>query len=127
VLCDPDNLIPITKHFSAKIVTFNLAKPLVADSLDLIQGSLKEACTISKMTSLLNKAGEVERRNPRMLLSNQTARVEIRVKDRGVCLEGFKASRELGRFLLRLKGVTVGAGIIEKVLEFEKGGAEGES
>jgi elongation factor 1 alpha-like protein len=119
VLCDPTSLIPITKHFSARIVTFTLSRPLVADSLDLILGSLTSACTISKMVALLNKTGGEDRKNPRMLLGGQRARVEIRVKDRGVCVD------EKGRFLLRLGGGTVAAGIVEGVLEFE-GGGEGE-
>lgn len=121
-MCDSQELVPITKHFLARIVTFGLSKPLVADSLELIQGSLKEACSISRMKSILNKStGQVLKKNPRMLSSNQTAIVEIRVKHRAICVETFKQSRELGRFMLRLNGETVAAGIIQEILGYEQG------
>lgn len=76
---------------------------------------------MSKLVSIVNKSsGEVIKKNPRFLTKNVTAIVEIKIKTRAVCLEAFKDSKELGRFMLRLGGNTVAAGIVLDILSFEK-------
>ena len=85
-----------------------------------IQGSLKEECNITKLVSILDKSSnQVIKKNPRyyyaykrFLTKNVTAIVELKLKNRPICLEIFKNSKDFGRFMLRLNGNTVAAGVI---------------
>ncbi|KAJ3085349.1 HBS1-like protein [Quaeritorhiza haematococci] len=123
VISDVENLVPVTTHFRAQIVTFDIAIPLtIGVPVVLHHGTLNEPATISKLVALLDKStGEVVKKKPRALMKNQTATVEIKVQ-RPICLETFKESKDLGRFMLRAGSLTVAAGIVNEILSFEKGG-----
>ncbi|KAI8820643.1 P-loop containing nucleoside triphosphate hydrolase protein [Fimicolochytrium jonesii] len=112
LLCDPSAPVPITSHFRAQIVTFDIDIPLtIGVPVVLHHQSLTEQATITRLESLINKAtNEVTKKNPRALPRNVAAIVEIKTS-RPVCLEKFSASKELGRFLLRSGTVTVAGGI----------------
>jgi translation elongation factor EF-1alpha len=70
------------------------------------------------LLEVIDKAtGDVVKRNPRHLTSNSTASIEVTLQ-RPVCLDTFKESKELGRFMLRKGGKTVAAGIITEVSYF---------
>ena len=120
VLCDPESPIPLTTHFKAQIIVFDVSQPLVGDDLVFIQGSLKEEARISRMVSILDKNNNVIKNNPRMLSKNVSAIIEVRLK-RSICCESFKDSKDFGRFLLRCKGESVAAGIVLEILSFDKG------
>ncbi|KAJ3287616.1 HBS1-like protein [Borealophlyctis nickersoniae] len=125
VLCDPSALIPVTSHFRAQIVTFDIQIPLtIGVPVVLHQQSLTEPATISRFVATLNKStGEIAKKNPRVLTKNVTATVEIKVS-RPICIETFKDSKELGRFMLRSGSTTVAAGIVLEILSYEKGGSK---
>lgn len=57
-----------------------------------------------------------------MLTKGMTAIVEIKCKNKPICCDTFSESRELGRFMLRLKSNTVAAGVVLEILSFEQGG-----
>lgn len=54
------------------------------------------------------------RKYPRCLTKNSSGIVDIEL-NRAICLELYQDYKELGRFMLRSKGVTIAAGIINKV------------
>ncbi|TPX66955.1 hypothetical protein SpCBS45565_g04109 [Spizellomyces sp. 'palustris'] len=122
ILCDPSAPVAVTSHFRAQIVTFDIQIPLtIGVPVVLHHQSLTEQSTITKLSALLNKStGETIKKNPRALPKNVTAVVEIKTS-RPVCLETFKDSKELGRFMLRAGPVTVAAGIVLEILSFERG------
>ncbi|KAI8925585.1 P-loop containing nucleoside triphosphate hydrolase protein [Entophlyctis helioformis] len=123
VLCDPMRAVPVTTHFKAQIVTFDIAIPLTIGVPVVVHHlGRSEAGHISRLEAVLNKAtGEVTKRNPRALTKSMTAIVEIRTS-RALCIELFKDSKELGRFMLRSGSTTVAAGIVVDVLSYERGG-----
>lgn len=77
--------------------------------------SLAEQGVILKIIALLNKnSGEVFKKRPRCLLKNSNAVVEIETS-RPICLELYREIKELGRFMLRVDGVSIAAGVVTKL------------
>ena len=122
ILCDPERPVPVTTHFQARIVTFDLTIPLIPGvPVVFHHQSLTEPGTICKLDALLDRTtGEVIKKKPRVLTKNVAALVEIKV-DRPVCVELFRDVKGLGRFTLRNESMTVAAGIVTEILVYEKG------
>lgn len=81
----------------------------------LHQQSLVEPAVISKLLATLHKSsGEVVKRRPRCLSKNCSALVVIETV-RPICIELYKDVKELGRFMLRIGGATIAAGLVTKV------------
>ncbi|KAF9121855.1 HBS1-like protein [Mortierella sp. 14UC] len=120
VLCARDAPIPVTTHFAAQIVVFDVKIPItVGFPIIMHHQSHNEPGVISKLIATIDKGtGEVVKKNPRHLGKNTTAMVEIRLNGRAIPLETFKDSKELGRVMLRKGGETVAAGIVTKILSF---------
>ena len=77
--------------------------------------STAEQAVVKKLISQLNKAnGEVIKKKPRCLTKNSSGLVEIEVS-RPICIELYKDYKDLGRFMLRVGGTTVAAGLVNKV------------
>lgn len=60
-------------------------------------------------------SGEVIRKKPRALTKSMSAQVVIETV-RPMCVELYRDVKELGRFMLRVSGVTIAAGLITKVI-----------
>ncbi|KAF9970706.1 hypothetical protein BGZ73_006548 [Actinomortierella ambigua] len=120
VLCARDHPIPITSHFAAQIVVFDVKVPITVGFPVIIHhGSHQEPGTVSKLVATIDKVtGEVVKKSPRHLSKNTTATVEIKLSGRPIPLEAFKDNKELGRVMLRKGGDTVAAGIVTKILSF---------
>ncbi|KAF9920366.1 HBS1-like protein [Linnemannia zychae] len=120
VLCARDAPIPVTTHFAAQIVVFDVKIPItVGFPIIMHHQSQNEPGVVSKLVATIDKVtGEIEKKNPRHLGKNTTAMVEIRLNGRPIPLETFKDSKELGRVMLRKGGETVAAGIVTKILSF---------
>lgn len=117
VLCDPAHPVPVSSKFEARIVIFNITVPITKGySVILHQQSLVEPAVITKLVAQLHKSsGEVVKRRPRCLTRNTTALVVVET-NRPVCVELYRDVKELGRFMLRVAGATIAAGLITKVL-----------
>ncbi|KAF9958967.1 HBS1-like protein [Mortierella alpina] len=120
VLCSRDEPIPVTTHFAAQIVVFDVKIPItVGFPIIVHHQSHNGPGVISKLVSTIDKGtGEVIKKSPRHLGKNTTAMVEIKLNGRAIPLETFKDSKELGRVMLRKGGETVAAGIVTKILSF---------
>ncbi|KAG0044246.1 HBS1-like protein [Gryganskiella cystojenkinii] len=120
VLCSRDAPIPVTTHFAAQIVVFDVKIPItVGFPVIMHHQSHNEPGTISKLVATIDKGtGEIVKKSPRHLGKNTTAMVEIKLNGRAIPLETFKDSKELGRVMLRKGGETVAAGIVTKILSF---------
>jgi len=117
VLCDPATPIPITAKFRARIVVFSIDIPITKGYPVLLHyGCVTEQATISKLVSTLSKStGEVVKNKPRFLNGNCSAMVDITVV-KAIPLETYKDNRELGRFMLRVGGNTIAAGLVTQIL-----------
>lgn len=77
--------------------------------------SVDEPVNITRLVSTLKKSGEVDKKKPRCITRNCSAVVQITCS-RPICLEMFSDFRQLGRFTLRDRGVTLAAGIVSEIL-----------
>ncbi|CAK1548642.1 unnamed protein product [Leptosia nina] len=116
VLSDPVNIVPVTSHFEARLVVFNVKVPITKGYPVLLHHqSLVESAHISKLKALLNKStGELLKKKPRCLGNNSVAVVDIKVC-RPICIERYKDVKELGRVMLRVSGVTIAAGLVTDI------------
>ena len=71
---------------------------------------------IKKLVSEINKTnGEVVRKKPRCLMRNCNAVVEIGLEF-PICMELYTNVKELGRFMLRINGKTIAAGLVTEIM-----------
>jgi elongation factor 1 alpha-like protein len=79
--------------------------------------SLLEQAVITKLVAQLHKtSGEVVKRRPRCLLRNSNAIVELETSH-AISMELYRDIKELGRFMLRVGGITIAAGLVTQVTE----------
>ncbi len=117
VACDPQQPIPVTRRVSARIVVFNTLEVPITKGFPVVfhYGSVQTQAVVKKLTAVVNKStGEVTKKRPRCLAKNCNALVDI-VTDAPVCMEEYADSKELGRFMLRVGGKTIAAGLVTSV------------
>ncbi|EEB10417.1 conserved hypothetical protein [Pediculus humanus corporis] len=117
ILSDSSLPVPVTSKFEARIVVFNISTPITAGyPVVLHSHSLAEQAVVVKLIAQLNKnSGEVIKKRPRCLLKNSNAVVEIETS-KPICLELYRETKELGRFMLRVGGVSIAAGLVTKLM-----------
>lgn len=119
VVCNLEAPIPSAKRFTCRVVVFDLKRPITLGTRFIVhRGRINAPAKISKIIATLDKSnGQILKNKPRHLTSNQTAIVEVLLEDRAIPLEQFKASKELGRIVLRKDGTTMAAGVIDDIIE----------
>ncbi|XP_076046207.1 translation elongation factor EF-1alpha (GTPase) HBS1 isoform X2 [Oratosquilla oratoria] len=117
-LCDPTNPIPLVTRVQARVVIFSVAVPLIKGSqVDFHYQAVTEPAKIHKLVSQLHKTtGQVIKSKPRALVKNTSALIELKFS-RPMCLELYRDVKELGRFMLRMGGSTIAAGLVTQILE----------
>ncbi|KAL3671114.1 hypothetical protein V7S43_004296 [Phytophthora oleae] len=117
ILCSISSPVQLAKKFEAKIMTMPAVEvPLVKGTYVTIHmHNVDEPVNITRLVSILNKTGEVEKKKPRCITRERSAVVQITCH-RKICLEEFANYRQLGRFTLRDRGKTLAAGIITQIL-----------
>lgn len=79
-------------------------------------GGVQVQAVIKKLVAQINKSnGEVMKSKPRFLGKNCNAIVEVGV-DSPICIELYSNVKELGRFMMRVGGKTIAAGLVTDVL-----------
>ncbi|KAG5438500.1 hypothetical protein PCANB_002604 [Pneumocystis canis] len=113
IMCDLENPVQVILKFRARIVTFDLSKPLIMGSpLVIHRGRLNVDANIKKLIAIIDKStGQIKKKNPKF--SFDAAIVEIEFCKQAEPMEAFKHCKELGRFIARFEGKTIAAGIIE--------------
>ncbi|KAI6203466.1 HBS1-like protein [Aphelenchoides besseyi] len=121
VICrgGPELLVPV-KLFVAKLILFDDALPILKGSrAECYSHAIRVPCIVAKLRSIINKQnGEVIKANPRVITKGMSAIVEIST-DYPVCVEPYSKTKQLGRVSLRINGRTVGAGIIDEIINSE--------
>lgn len=107
---------PVSSKFEARIVVFNITTPItIGYPVVLHQQSLAESAVITRLLSQVHKtSGEILRKRPRALTKGMSAMVVMETV-RPMCVELYRDVKELGRFMLRVSGVTIAAGLITKI------------
>ncbi|CAK4621102.1 hypothetical protein LEN26_014384 [Aphanomyces euteiches] len=117
ILCSVVSPIRMVQRFEAQIMTMPAVEvPLVKGTcLTFHIHSIDEPVHVTRLVSTLKKSGEVDKKKPRCITRNSSAVVQVTCQ-RPICLELFAEFRQLGRFTLRDRGVTLAAGIVTEVL-----------
>ncbi|KAK9474028.1 P-loop containing nucleoside triphosphate hydrolase protein [Dipodascopsis tothii] len=116
IVCAPEAPVPRTRRLRAKVLVFELARPLLKGSTVLLhRGRTTEPAKLSKLVAVLGKGG-VKKSKPRHLVSGQSAEIVLET-EHAFPAELFTANRDLGRIVLRQDGATVATGVIEELLE----------
>ncbi|KAJ9124151.1 hypothetical protein QFC22_000948 [Naganishia vaughanmartiniae] len=119
VLCPLSDPVPLATKFTAQILVFDIAFPLIAGvPLELFHHSNNVPATLSKLINVISK-GTTAKQNPRVLQKGVHAEVEITLRAPPqssstrapvIPLEPAHINKEMGRILLRRGGETVAAG-----------------
>ncbi|KXN87962.1 HBS1-like protein [Leucoagaricus sp. SymC.cos] len=125
VLCYPGEAVALAGVFTARIIVFDIAVPITAGaSVELFNQSRDVPATTSKLLALIDRTtGEVSKKNPRVLVKNTSAEIEISLQNtrsatgpKGIPLEPFSSNKDMGRILLRRGGETIAAGVVLQIL-----------
>lgn len=117
MLCSISHPIQCVEKFQAKIITMSeIQVPLIKGaSVTLHLHHIDEPAIITRLVSILDKNGNVEKKRPRCIPREKSAVVEISTQ-RAICLELSAEFRALGRFAVRDRGNTIAAGIVLSIL-----------
>ncbi|XP_022088685.1 HBS1-like protein isoform X2 [Acanthaster planci] len=116
VVCSIDHPIPVASRFRARVIMFNLDVPVTKGFPVLLHyQTVSEPAVICKLVSTLHKStGEVLQKRPKCLTKQSNAIIDIETS-RPVCLELYRDCKDLGRFMLRYSGSTIGAGVVTEI------------
>lgn len=118
IMCNIEDPIQIISKFRARIITFDLSRPIIMGSPVIIhRGRLNADANIKKLIAIVDKStGKIKKSEPKLIHSFNAAIVEIEFCHQAEPIELFKHCKELGRFIIRSQGETIAAGIIEDSL-----------
>uniref|UniRef100_A0A336MLD5 CSON003262 protein n=1 Tax=Culicoides sonorensis TaxID=179676 RepID=A0A336MLD5_CULSO len=118
ILSDIYRPVPLATRIRARIIVFNITNPITKGYPVVVHHqSLIEPATIVKLKAQLHKStGEVVKNSPRCLGPNTCALVEIEFT-RPICMEKYSDSKELGRVMVRVGGVTIAAGLCTDIVK----------
>lgn len=106
--------VNVITRFKAQIMTFELQTPItLGREIILHCYSLKVPAKFVKLEKSVT--GEIEKKHPKCLLSNQTAFVVISTVDK-ICLELYQNYKGLGRIAIRDDSGTLATGIITELI-----------
>jgi elongation factor 1 alpha-like protein len=118
-ICDPlqQPLMQYQDRLKAKIIIFNTNDDILITNGYLVEFHYKTLyipAIIKKLIAQIDKStGEIIKERPRLLTKGQSAIIEIKLNE-SICMELYQNFKELGRFMLRSKGVTIAAGLINE-------------
>lgn len=109
-----DGVLKPVQKFEARLILFDIPRPLlIGTKLSFYMGRQNQTVRVSKILAGLDRQGHVLRKTPRHIIKGQAARVELELESPAV-LTPPPVCKDLGRFVLRLNGQTVGGGVVEK-------------
>lgn len=110
--------VPTTSRFLAQIKIYNVTDPiLIGSRANFHLCGTVEGGVISKLRHTCDrKTKGVLKKNPRFLVSEDHAEVEITL-DREACIELYDNFKSLGVFQMRNKGQSVGDGRIIRIIK----------
>ncbi|SMQ50105.1 unnamed protein product [Zymoseptoria tritici ST99CH_3D7] len=105
VVCTSQTPITVVKKLNVKVTALD---SLLPQSVDVHIGRMHVPGLISQLVATLDREGEVLKKKPRMVKAGQKALLKVTLQDAVPMERG-------DRVVLRAKGVTVAAGLVESV------------
>jgi len=116
VACSPSDLVPIASVIDVRLMLLEHRSIITAgySAVMHIHAAIEE-CTIDTLIGEFDKkTGQISRKFPKFAKPGQTVIARIRLA-MPICVEEFKAFPQLGRFMIRDEGRTIGVGVVLKV------------
>uniref|UniRef100_A0A7S3EKJ1 Tr-type G domain-containing protein n=1 Tax=Rhodosorus marinus TaxID=101924 RepID=A0A7S3EKJ1_9RHOD len=116
VICSEDHAIPGSNRFDVRLMILEHKSIITAgySAVMHVNAAVVE-CSIEKLLAVLDKkTGEIATKNPRFAKPGMTVIARISTAQ-GVCIEPFKEFAQLGRFMIRDEGATIGVGVVLKI------------
>merc|ERR1711976_521684 len=103
-MCSPEsissNLINITTRLSCQIIVFQVKRPITNGFQCVLHLHTTEMpAVITKVNAILDKKGEVSKKNPKCLVKGQSALISL-TTSKAVAATKFADLKGLGRFTL---------------------------
>ncbi|CAN9115988.1 unnamed protein product [Alternaria alternata] len=106
IVCSPKDPVKLVKAFTSKLLAFEHVLPM---PVEVFRSTLNSPAGIRTLSAKLNKfTGEVVKKKPRIVKPGEVARVVVQLEKELPVEEGM-------RVVLRERGRTVGAGLMENV------------
>lgn len=106
IVCAPKSPVKLVKAFTSKLLAFEHVLPM---PVEVFRSTLNSPGSIRTLSAKLNKfTGEVAKKKPRIVKPGEVARVVVQLEKELPIEEGM-------RVVLRERGRTVGAGLMENV------------
>uniref|UniRef100_A0A7S0ZJC9 Tr-type G domain-containing protein n=1 Tax=Timspurckia oligopyrenoides TaxID=708627 RepID=A0A7S0ZJC9_9RHOD len=118
VACSPDNLVSVASVFDVRLMILEHKSIITAgySAVMHIHAAVEE-CTIETLIGKIDKkTGKLEKTFPKFAKPGTTVVARIRMAQ-SICVEDFKSFPQLGRFMIRDEGRTIGVGVVLKVRE----------
>eukprot|EP00033_Pygsuia_biforma_P000389 GCRY01000466.1.p1 GENE.GCRY01000466.1~~GCRY01000466.1.p1 ORF type:complete len:541 (+),score=145.19 GCRY01000466.1:150-1772(+) len=117
VLCPQKNLVHYVSSFVAQIIILEHKSIITAGySCMLHIHAAQEECSLDLLIAEVDKkTNEVKQKRPKFVKAGSTVRAKLSVAQ-PICAEAFKDFQQLGRFILRDEGKTIGIGVVLKLL-----------
>eukprot|EP00003_Mantamonas_plastica_P028232 TRINITY_DN631_c0_g1_i1.p1 TRINITY_DN631_c0_g1~~TRINITY_DN631_c0_g1_i1.p1 ORF type:complete len:533 (+),score=230.21 TRINITY_DN631_c0_g1_i1:2460-4058(+) len=115
VLCYPDSLVPCVDTFNAQFICLEYKSIICAgyNAVMHIHSTVVEV-QLTHLIAKLDSKGKVIEKRPKFIRPGDTVRVRFK-SDKPVCMETFKDFPQLGRFMIRDEGNTIGVGVVLKM------------
>ncbi|XP_014554911.1 hypothetical protein COCVIDRAFT_39248 [Bipolaris victoriae FI3] len=106
IICTPKDPVKLVKAFTSKLLAFEHVLPM---PVEVFRSTLNSPGSIRTLSARLNKfTGEVMKKKPRIVKPGEVARIVVQLERELPIEEGM-------RVVLRERGRTVGAGLMENV------------
>lgn len=106
IVCSPNSPVKLVKAFSSKLLAF---EPVLPCAVEVFRSTLSSPGEVRSLSATINKfTGGVVKKRPRMIKAGEVARIVVNL-DRELPIE------EGMRVVVRERGRTIGAGLMENV------------
>lgn len=118
VLCSPHDLVSYTNRFDAQIMVVEHKSIICAGYAAVMHiHQVEVEFRIEKLLAELDKkTGKISKKNPMFVKPGMKCIARV-ATTQPICTEPFKIFPQLGRFMLRDEGKTIGAGVVLKIRE----------
>lgn len=116
VLCHPTEPVENVVLFKARVVTFQMLRPLLTGSSVVLHRGRADLPAVVKKIEVMDKVKDCLK-IARHISSGTQAVLTIELVRGIIPLETFVANKDLGRVILRREGDTVAAGVVSEILK----------
>lgn len=116
VLCHTSDVPENATSFEARLVTFQMSRPLLAGSTVVLHRGRSDVSAIIRELQTADKKTPGTFKKARHILGNSQGLVKIDLIRGVLPLDAFAKNKDLGRVIIRREGETIAAGIVSSII-----------